>query len=103
MSTTRTRTRAVMVGGVLLGSGHVRAAINRLVQNGLRRVGYELHPYDPDPAPAAEDIQRAKLLASERVDVLLDVGANEGQYAVRMRRAGFDGRIASFEPLADAF
>jgi FkbM family methyltransferase len=48
-------------------------------------------------------MQRAKLLAGERVDVLLDVGANEGQYAVRMRRAGFAGRIASFEPLSDAF
>jgi FkbM family methyltransferase len=81
----------------------VRAAINRLVQNGLRRIGYELHPYDPEPVPAAEDAQRVRLLAGERIDVLLDVGANEGQYAVRMRRAGFDGRIASFEPLSAAF
>lgn len=81
----------------------MRAGFNRLVQRALRRVGYELHPYDPDPVPATEDMQRAKLLAGERVDVLLDVGANEGQYAVRMRRAGFAGRIASFEPLSDAF
>jgi FkbM family methyltransferase len=81
----------------------VRAAINRLVQNGLRRAGYELHPYDPEPAPAAEDLQRARLFASEGIDLLLDVGANEGQYAVRMRRAGFSGRIASFEPLSRAF
>ena len=81
----------------------MRAAINRLVQNGLRRLGYELHPYDPEPVPAAEDMQRARLLASERIDLLLDVGANEGQYAVRMRRAGFGGRITSFEPLSAAF
>ena len=46
---------------------------------------------------------RARLLASERIDLLLDVGANEGQYALRMRRAGFQGRIVSFEPLSDAF
>jgi FkbM family methyltransferase len=81
----------------------VRAAFNRRVQGGLRRLGYELHPYDPEPAPAAEDLQRARLLAAERIDLLLDVGANEGQYAVRMRRAGFGGRIASFEPLSAAF
>ena len=79
------------------------AAIKRLIQSGLRRLGYELHPYDPEPVPAAEDVRRARLLASERIDLLLDVGANEGQYAVRMRRAGFDGRIASFEPLSAAF
>jgi FkbM family methyltransferase len=81
----------------------VRAAINQAVQSGLRRFGYELHPYDPEPAPLAEDMQRAKLLTSERVDLLLDVGANEGQYAVRMRRAGYAGRIISFEPLSAAF
>ena len=81
----------------------MRAAINRGIQGGLRRLGYELHPYDPDPAPAQEDMLRARLLASERIDLLLDVGANEGQYALRMRRAGFQGRIVSFEPLSDAF
>lgn len=81
----------------------MRAAIACRVQNGLRRLGYELHPYDPEPAPADEDMRRARLLASERIDLLLDVGANEGQYAVRMRRAGFGGRIASFEPLSAAF
>jgi len=81
----------------------VRAAINRGIQGGLRKLGYELHPYDPEPAPAAEDLLRARVLAGERIDLLLDVGANEGQYALRMRRAGFEGRIVSFEPLADAF
>jgi FkbM family methyltransferase len=81
----------------------VRAAIKEAVQNSLRRFGYELHPYDPEPAPEAEDMRRAKLLASERFDLLLDVGANEGQYAVRMRRAGYTGRIVSFEPLSAAF
>ena len=81
----------------------MRAAINRGIQGGLRRLGYELHAYDPEPAPAQEDLLRARLLTSERVDLLLDVGANEGQYAVRMRRAGFQGRMISFEPLSAAF
>jgi FkbM family methyltransferase len=73
------------------------------VQDGLRRVGYELHPYDPEPVPAQEDQLRARLLTSEGIDLLLDVGANEGQYGMRMRRAGFQGRIVSFEPLSEAF
>lgn len=42
-------------------------------------------------------------LRSLGVDVVLDVGANSGQYASRLREAGFDGRIASFEPLSGPF
>src|SRR5947209_5385885 len=39
-----------------------------------------------------------RFLISHRINVVLDVGANEGQFAAKLRRLGFGGRIVSFEP-----
>ena len=43
------------------------------------------------------------LLRDLQVEWLVDVGANRGQFGTLMRRAGFDRRIVSLEPVADAF
>jgi FkbM family methyltransferase len=44
-----------------------------------------------------------KELTSRKIDVVLDVGANSGQYATELRRSEFSGRIVSFEPLSGPF
>src|SRR5215211_4255734 len=81
----------------------MRAALNETIQHGLRRLGYELHAYEPGPVLYDEDLRRAKLLRGEGIQLVLDVGANAGQYARRLRRAGYEQRIVSFEPLSQAF
>jgi FkbM family methyltransferase len=43
------------------------------------------------------------MLKSAGIGVLLDIGANEGQYACALRRSGWTGHIVSFEPLHSAF
>jgi FkbM family methyltransferase len=47
--------------------------------------------------------RRIKLLQGYGIDLILDVGANTGQYAERMRGIGYAGEIVSFEPMRAAY
>lgn len=71
-----------------------------LVKNALRRMGWDAHRYSADSDAAN---RRQRLLAYLDVSVVLDVGANVGQYGVNLRENGYRGRIVSFEPLRQAF
>ncbi len=71
------------------------------VRRQLRKLGYDIARFTPESHPIA---RRGRLMSSFQIDVVLDVGANAGQYAQELRGdLGFPGRICSFEPLAAPF
>lgn len=75
-------------------------AFESLVRRMANRFGLDITRHRPAASPAG---RLASMLASHRVDVVLDAGANIGQFALGLRRAGYAGRIVSFEPLPDAW
>lgn len=46
---------------------------------------------------------RLKLLKTNNINLIFDVGGNVGQYATEMRNIGYDGKIVSFEPIKEAY
>lgn len=62
----------------------------------LRRAGFDVTRYQPRTHPVAKKVELVRRLG---IDLVLDVGANAGQFASALREAGYQGRIVSFEPL----
>jgi len=59
----------------------------------------------PPRPPAAERLgphwsHLVTMLQRHRIDLVIDVGANVGQYALALRASGYHGRILSIEPVS---
>lgn len=72
--------------------------LKKTVRNVLRRLGYDLHRHHPSVSPSA---QLGSILNFLEIDLVLDVGANEGQFGQQLRELGYRGQIFSFEPLSE--
>ena len=74
----------------------------------LRNVISHLTPA-PDPVVSTRyggpswEQRRQRLNETLGTDLVIDVGANAGQYGMEIRRNGYGGRIVSFEPATEAF
>lgn len=67
-------------------------SIKQIIQGLLRNRGLDVVRFT-----------RKRLLKTYAVDVVLDVGANTGQFGKQLRSIGYRGRIISFEPLSSAY
>lgn len=71
--------------------------LDLLIKRLARSFGVDIRAYRPARSEAA---RLARMLECHRIDTVLDVGANSGQFARYLRYLGFQGRIICFEPLS---
>jgi FkbM family methyltransferase len=78
---------------------NIRRNAVAVVKNSLRSVGVEISRYSPDSSSVA---QIASTLKSLGIDLVIDIGANKGQFIQDIRAGGYTGSVISFEPLSKA-
>jgi FkbM family methyltransferase len=69
-----------------------------LVRSFMRSFGYEIRRVDVYSQRRPVDFIR-----SRNIDVVVDIGANTGQYAEQLRRYGYAGWIISAEPVTEVY
>jgi len=75
-------------------------SIKARIRQILRRSGFDLVHYTPSLHYLA---RRERLIQFYEIDLVLDVGANRGQFGKEMRGLGYHGKIVSFEPVSSAY
>jgi len=71
---------------------------HRIINELLSHLGVQIKRF-----PDKDLARRLKIIKNLGVNLILDVGANTGQYAKEMRSLGYRGRLVSFEPLQSAY
>jgi FkbM family methyltransferase len=75
----------------------------KFIKGILKKVGYEIRRTQPRELVAAPQTEIGRLLSFLKIDCVIDVGANVGQFGEHLRRSRYTGRIISFEPLIEAW
>jgi FkbM family methyltransferase len=71
----------------------------KIIKSLIHATGFDLHRLTPATKPS---FQLLKGLERFNIDMVLDVGANVGQFASELRSVGYKGNLVSFEPLSAA-
>jgi FkbM family methyltransferase len=70
------------------------AMLKELVRGAIAKAGYDVFQ-------RRSGYSLISFLQNHRIDVVIDVGANRGQFARRLVSQGYAGRLISFEPIAE--
>src|SRR5882757_401099 len=76
------------------------ASLDRIIKRAFRALGLEVQRID---GATTEDAILRNLLRRLQPQVVLDIGANVGQFASNLRQLGYPGPIVSFEALPDVY
>lgn len=71
----------------------------RITKKLFQNFGILIRKYNP---ATSEELRRIKLFEHYNIDLVFDIGANKGQYALGIMDAGYKNKIVSFEPLTAA-
>ncbi len=74
--------------------------IKQVLRAAFKRLGYDITAHNHFHS---HECRRQKFFRDYDITLVIDVGANEGQHARRLRNQGYTGRLVSFEPLSQAF
>lgn len=74
--------------------------MKNIIKKFVRKLGFDLRKFSPETSEAA---RLQQLFHHHQFDLVLDVGANIGEYAQMLRDLGYAGKIVSFEPLSSAY
>ena len=77
---------------------NIRESARNLTRSAANQLGYDVHRRD-----LSHPARRAAAMRLRNIDLVLDIGANGGQYVSWLREFGYDGQIVSFEPIPRVF
>ena len=70
------------------------------ILSALNNLGLMIKQYHPRNS---EEAMLMELIKRHQMDLVLDIGANTGQFVKRLRKKGYKGDVISCEPLKEAF
>ncbi len=74
--------------------------LSKIVKGIFESVGFEIKRYS---VAHSQNARLNEILKGSNINLIYDIGANEGQFGKELRKLGYKGRIVSFEPLPDAY
>lgn len=74
--------------------------MKKIIKKTINRAGFVIHRFNHASTPFGLFIAAIKNFG---IDLVVDVGANTGQFSGELRGGGFSGHILSFEPLSAAY